>query len=208
MSRLPVDESTGRVRIEEGEYRATCTAVHPPAIFRGFGRVFRRVDFAIHDDGSIVSKYVNMASGDKINIRSEYYKLWVATMGRRHEPGELLDLDVMVGKEFVVTVKDKVHKEVGDTYSVVTTLRLFAQGSVFNVLSSPLSLHGSAIGTPVSALGTPVSALGTPVSALPTQGAQHSALPTQGQPAPRRRKPGLPPDVSALVLTSGDAQGR
>ena len=182
-----LDESSKRVWIPEGEYPATCTAIHAPSVYRQYGRTFRRLDYAIHEDGVTVPGYVTVA--DKINIRSYYYRYWTMVMGRPAEPGEPLDLGVMVGNEFMVTVKDRVHAE-GDTYSVVTTLRLLNRESAIGPSVTPPSVTLPSI-TPRSVIDPSVN----------RESGTRDTRPTRGQSAPGgRRRPGLPPDISALVL--------
>jgi hypothetical protein len=66
---MPTAAHIERSRIEPGDYRATCTAVKPPELYRAFARWFMRVDFAIHDDGAVVSKYINLGFGNEPNTR-------------------------------------------------------------------------------------------------------------------------------------------
>jgi hypothetical protein len=86
-----------------------------------------RVDFAIHDDGVVVSRYLNLGTGQEPNAqlgpRSDYYKLWSEAMGRKPEKNEPMDPAKIVGVEFLVTVEDKQLGGNGETYSVVKSVR-------------------------------------------------------------------------------------
>jgi hypothetical protein len=86
-----------------------------------------RIDFAIHDDGVIVSRYLNLGPGKEPNPllgpRSEYYKLWSHAMGRKPEKSEPMDPAKIVGVEFLVNVGDKQLGGDGELYSVVTSAR-------------------------------------------------------------------------------------
>jgi hypothetical protein len=123
------DGAHERTRMEPGEYRATCTAVRNPELYRAFTRWYLKVDFAIHGDGAVVSKYINLGGGKEPNTvlgpRSDFYKLWVAAMGRRLEKNETMDLSKIVGMEFMVMVGDKQHGGDGEAYSTVQSVRRF-----------------------------------------------------------------------------------
>jgi hypothetical protein len=86
-----------------------------------------RIDFAIHDDEAVVSRYLNLGSGKEPNPqlgpRSDYYKLWSHAVGRKPEKNESMDPAKIVGVEFLVTLEDRRHGENGETYSVVTSAR-------------------------------------------------------------------------------------
>jgi hypothetical protein len=121
---MPVAAS--RTRIEPGEYQATCTAVRSPERYRAYNRWYIRVDFAIHETGEVVSRYLNLGTGEHANLqlstRSEYYKLWTAAAGRKPEKNEPMDPAQIVGVEFLVTVADKEHRTDG-VYSRVESVR-------------------------------------------------------------------------------------
>jgi hypothetical protein len=121
------DSSHERTRIEPGEYRATCTAVKPPEIYRAFARWYMRVDFAIHDDGAVVSKYINLGTGKtpsgQLGPRSDYYKLWTLSVGRKPEKNEPMDPAKIIGAELLVTVIDKELGGDGEAYSTVESVR-------------------------------------------------------------------------------------
>jgi hypothetical protein len=205
---LPVvDESSNREWVAAGEYQATCIAIHPPSPYRRFQRMYRRADFTIHNDGVTVPAYVNVPQ-DKVSVRSNYYRYWVAAMGRRHQPGELLDLAVMLGKAFTVTVADKVHAD-GDAYSVVTDVRAMSLTATGSVLNTQNSVTQDSSTQDSSTQDSSTQDSSTQDSATQDSATQDTQA-TQG-----RRRPGLPPDVSALVLPRGDnrpdtmqAQGR
>jgi hypothetical protein len=116
-----------RTRMEPGEYRATCTAIRPPEVYRAFKRWYMRVDFAIHGDGQVMSKYINLGIGEKPNMqlgpRTDYYKLWVQAVGRKPEHNEPMDPARIVGVDFLVTVGDKSHGGAGEVYSTVESVR-------------------------------------------------------------------------------------
>ena len=116
-----------RPRIAPGEYRATCTAISQPMMYSKFKRWYMRVDFAIHGDGSIVSKYINLGEGKEPNtmhgFRTDYFKLWSAAMGRKPEKNEPMDPAKIVGVEFLVMTTDKKLGRAGEAYSVVESVR-------------------------------------------------------------------------------------
>jgi len=119
-----VDELTPeRIWIEPGLYKATCIAVLPPNMYVQYDRWYMRVDFALHRDGSIVSKCINLGKGVqpsiKLSPRTDYFKLWVQAAGRRPEKGEPMDPAKIKGVEFVAEVADQLHKVNGETYSIV-----------------------------------------------------------------------------------------
>jgi hypothetical protein len=138
--------------MEPGEYRATCTAVRNPEVYRAFARWYMKVEFCIHETGEVVSKYVNLGAGTEPNTslgpRSDFYKLWTAAMGRRLEKNEVMDLSKIVGMEFMVTVGDKKHggdEGDGEAYSTVQSVKRFeaeALSSLLNV-SEPQCLSTS-----------------------------------------------------------------
>jgi hypothetical protein len=152
------EASRERVRIEPGKYRATCTAVRPPAIFQQYSRWYIRVDFAIHDDGVVVSKYINLGTGKEPNIqlgpRSEYFKLWTLAVGRKPEHNESMESSKIIGTEFTVTVVDKEHKSDGGIYSQVEAVS--NEPVAQEALASSLTLLSSQK-TPVSPLGSQVA---------------------------------------------------
>ena len=131
-----------RTRLEPGEYKATCTAIQPPAVYRAFSRWYMRVDFAIHDDGELVSKYINLGIGKQPNVqlgpRTEYYKLWAMAVGRRPANNEPLDPARIIGVTFIVTVGDQEHGSDEAIYSIVKSVRRDPEA-----LSS--SLNGSSL---------------------------------------------------------------
>jgi hypothetical protein len=114
-------------------------------MFREFHRWYMRVDFAIHNDGTIVSKYINLGTGKEANgqlgPRTNYYKLWTLAVGRKPEQNETMDPALIVGVEFMVTVGDKNREEDGEAYSTVESVRreleaLLLGGSVAPLLDS------------------------------------------------------------------------
>jgi hypothetical protein len=116
-------------RIAPGEYEAHCIAAHEPFEYKQFNRMVKRFDFVIHGSGEVLKKYVNLGPVDApwktISSRSEYYRLWTASMGRKPRPGEPLSLDHIVGNpavQFTVSVEDKQHSD-GYTYSVIGKVR-------------------------------------------------------------------------------------
>lgn len=121
---MPIAAS--RTRIEPGEYRATCTAVRQPELYRAYNRWYLRVDFAIHETGEVVSRYLNLGTGEQANLqlstRSDYYKLWIAAVGRKPDKNEPMDPSKIVGIEFLVIVADKEHRTDG-VYSRVESIR-------------------------------------------------------------------------------------
>jgi hypothetical protein len=126
---MPIASTLERTRIEPGEYPARCTAVKPPELYTFFARWFLRIDFAVHDGGEIVSRYLNLgkSEGKPTNIqlgpRSEYYKLWTMAVGRKPEKNEPMDPAKIVGVDFLVTVADKEHGSGGGAYSRVESVR-------------------------------------------------------------------------------------
>lgn len=131
-----------RTRLEPGEYKATCTAIHPPALYRAFSRWYMRADFAIHDHGVVVSKYINLGIGKQPNVqlgpRSDYYKLWAMAVGRKPKNNEPLDPARIIGMKFTVTVGDQEHGSDKAIYSRVESVR-----RELEALSS--SLNGSSL---------------------------------------------------------------
>jgi hypothetical protein len=135
--------------MKPGEYRATCTAVRNPELYRAFDRWYLKVDFCIHDDGSVVSKYVNLGAGKEPNTslgpRSDFYKLWAAAMGRRLEKNEPMDLSKIVGMDFLVMVGDKKHggdEGDGEVYSTVQSVRRIEPEALSSLLNVS-TLNGS-----------------------------------------------------------------
>jgi hypothetical protein len=138
------DGAHERTRMEPGEYRATCTAVRNPELYRKFDRWYLKVDFAIHADGTVVSKYINLGGGKEpstnLGPRSDFYKLWAVAMGRRLEKNEPMDLSKIIGMEFMVTVGDKNHGGDGEAYSTVQSVRRYEPEALSSSLNnSPLN---------------------------------------------------------------------
>lgn len=137
-----------RPRLEPGEYRATCTAVKQPQMFREFHRWYMRVDFSVHETGEVVSEYLNLGRGKdpngQLGPRTNYYKRWTQAAGRKPEKNETMDPALIVGAEFMVTVGDKERREEGGPYSAVESVRreveaLLLSGSVAHVLDSSMA---------------------------------------------------------------------
>lgn len=112
--------------IEPGEYEAHCVAAHEPFEYKQFNRLVKRLDFVIHGSGEVLKKYLNLgpvaAPWKTLSSRSEYYKVWVASMGRKPKLDESISLDHIVGNaaiRFKVTVEDKKHQDDGYVYSVI-----------------------------------------------------------------------------------------
>jgi hypothetical protein len=86
-----------------------------------------RIDFAIHDDGVLLSRYINLGTGKEPNPqlgpRSDYYKLWSEAMGRKPEKNEPMDPAKIIGAELLVTVEDKQLGGDGEAYSIVKSAR-------------------------------------------------------------------------------------
>jgi hypothetical protein len=135
--------------MEPGEYRATCTAVRNPEQYRAFNRWYLKVDFSIQDDGSVVSKYINLGGGQEpttgLGPRSDFYKLWAAAMGRRLEKNEPMDLSKIVGMEFWVTVGDKQHGGDGEAYSTVQSVRRLEPEALSSLLNASTLNHSGLI---------------------------------------------------------------
>jgi hypothetical protein len=112
--------------VNPGRYQATCTEVHLPKVFRAYKRWYMRVDFAIHDDGSIVSLYLNLGDGTHPNTqlgsRSGYWRVWTVCVGRNPIKGEPMDPAKMLGAEVTVTVVTK-ERHGGGEYSVVSEVK-------------------------------------------------------------------------------------
>jgi hypothetical protein len=115
-----------RVRIEPGEYQATCVAIQEPVKYRQYARWYMRCDFAVHETGEIVSRYLNLGRGENANLqlskRSDYFKLWTQAVGRNPEKNEPMDPGKIVGVDFWVMVADKEHRTDG-VYSRVESVR-------------------------------------------------------------------------------------
>jgi len=129
-----------RTHIEMGEYRATCTTIRPPELYRLYKRWYMRVDFTIRDSGEVVSKYINLGGSPQPNTnlgpRTDYYKLWSLAVGRKPERNETMDPAKIIGVEFMVMVGDKTHRSDGEAYSAVTAVRREVE-----TLSSVLTPH-------------------------------------------------------------------
>lgn len=141
--------------VAPGKYKATCTAVHQPELYRAFSRWYLRLDFAINDDGSIVSKYLNLGTGKEPNTqlgpRSDYYRLWSMAVGREPTKNEQMDPAKIIGVEFAVTVVSK-QRHGGGEYSVISELECLSSmsngGSLLTAQCSLLKTQDSRLGTP------------------------------------------------------------
>lgn len=122
-----------RTRIEPGEYHATCVGFHEPGYYEFYKRWYMRFDFAIQDDGQVVSRYLNMGRDKKPKLdfrpQANYYKLWVMAVGRKPEHGEPMDPAKIIGLKCLVDVVDHTHKTDGSVYSRVESIRGEVVGS-------------------------------------------------------------------------------
>ena len=158
---MPVATTLERTRIEPGEYPATCTAVKPPELYTFYARWYLRIDFAVHDGGEIVSRYINLGNskGKPTNIqlgpRTAYYKLWTMAVGRKPGENETMDPAKIIGAEFLVTVVDKEHGSGGGAYSRVESVRREPVADVEPVAKEPLLLCCSLVTDATDATGSP-----------------------------------------------------
>jgi hypothetical protein len=84
-----------------------------------------RFDFAVHETGEVISRYLNLGQNPNSGLRSrsDYFKLWVMATGRKPQHGEPMDPTRIVGIEFWVIVVDREFGDGGGTYSVIESIK-------------------------------------------------------------------------------------
>lgn len=121
---IDYESAPDNVRVEPGMYKAVCTDIGKVTTYIEHQRKFFTVRFTLHETGEIVPKYINVDDRNErlskgAAFRSDLYRVWVAVMGRRPERGEKLSYDCLLGREAIVELVDKTHKETGEIYSRV-----------------------------------------------------------------------------------------
>ncbi len=169
MSFIPTaNNEASRVRIEPGVYKATCVEVHDPALYYEFQRWYVRVDFAIHEEGAVVSKYVNLDGGKTPRLdtkpRSDYYKLWTLAAGHKPAQREPMDPAIIKGLECRVKVIDKCLKETGEIYSAVSEALSLVCSFAPPLSSSATHTHSCSSAQALNHSGTQVSGTQAPAS--------------------------------------------
>ena len=123
-------------RISPGEYRAACVGWQGPEFVRAFQRWSIRLEFALLDDGTLVSAFYNLGSDPsrpRAGRRSRYYAVWSQANGeppyKRQEmaPETFTEPGLLYTLQVADAVTDEVQKRKPDAlvYSrVVNILRV------------------------------------------------------------------------------------
>jgi len=116
---VTVEPSAGVTLVDEGIYRAELIDIQD--IDTQFGQswrwVFDLVDFA---EETLVSG----VSSQKMSLRSKAYE-WASTLlGREPEPGEEIDFDDLIGRQVMVTVKNRTMRDGTEVSNVVALAKI------------------------------------------------------------------------------------
>jgi hypothetical protein len=123
-------------RIPPGEYRAACVDWQGPEFVRAFQRWSVRLEFAILDDGTLVSAFYNLGSDParpRAGRRSRYFAAWTQANGEPPRKGQKIAPETFAEPGLLYTlqvadaVKDEAQKRKPDAlvYSrVVNILRV------------------------------------------------------------------------------------
>ena len=125
---VTVEPSAGVTLVDEGIYRAELIDIQD--IETQFGVswrwVFDLVDFA---EETLVSG----VSSQKMSLRSKAYE-WASTLlGREPEPGEEIDFDDLIGRQVMVTVKNRTMRDGTEVSNVVALAKIPEQMGIGRV---------------------------------------------------------------------------
>lgn len=96
-------------RVREGNYKAACVATQGPEFCRAFQRQSLRLEFALLDDGTLVSMFLNMGSSGKVpGSQSRFFKVWTMANGEQPRKGQKMTLSTFTepGLIYTISVED------------------------------------------------------------------------------------------------------
>ena len=125
---MVVEESAGFSLVDEGIYRAELIDIQD--IETQFGVSWRWVfDLVDMPEETLVSG----VSSQKMTTRSKAYE-WVSVLlGREPEPGEEVSFDDLIGKQAMVTIKNRAMRDGREVSNVVALAKLPKQMSIGKV---------------------------------------------------------------------------